>query len=101
MCLGLLRILFELIDQTIVRKRLAQSIPGVERHQKEKRGDGYVIGRGSDFPKLSPIHYFNSFTSCTNTTGAGPEMPPSFRTRQKCTAMKIATMKGMAMQCQM
>src|SRR2546428_754686 len=34
-------------------------------------------------------------------TGAGPEIPPSFRTRQKCTPMKTEAMMGMAMQCQM
>ena len=28
-------------------------------------------------------------------------MPPSFRTRQKCTPMKTEAISGMAMQCQM
>ena len=34
-------------------------------------------------------------------TGDGPEMPPSLRTRQKCTTMKADAMIGMATQCQM
>ena len=29
----------------------------------------------------------------------GPEMPPSLRTRQKCTIMKIIAMNGTPMQC--
>ena len=33
-------------------------------------------------------------------TGAGPEMPPSFLTRQKCTIMKTEAMIGIAIQCQ-
>ena len=29
---------------------------------------------------------------------AGPEIPPSFRTRQKCTAMSTVAITGMKMQ---
>jgi hypothetical protein len=44
---------------------------------------------------------FSSLISVSSITGAGPEMPPSLRTRQKCSAMKILAIRGMAMQCQM
>ena len=39
---------------------------------------------------------------CRHTllTGAGPEMPPSFRTRQKCTIINTEATIGMPMQCQ-
>src|SRR5688572_26877707 len=50
------------------------------------------------------INYFflaTAFISDSSTTGAGPEMPPSLRMRQKCTAMKIDATRGMPMQCQM
>src|SRR6202034_2302644 len=38
--------------------------------------------------------------SAASITGAGPEIPPSFRTRQKCTIIKIEATIGMPMQCQ-
>jgi hypothetical protein len=34
-------------------------------------------------PVLHVFSYFFSFTSEASMTGAGPEMPPSFLTRQK------------------
>ena len=42
---------------------------------------------------------FNRYLA--NITGAGPEIPPSLRTRQKCTTMKADAMIGIATQCQM
>src|SRR5207237_584139 len=39
--------------------------------------------------------------SDSNITGAGPEIPPSLRTRQKCTIMNTLAITGIAMQCQM
>jgi hypothetical protein len=42
-----------------------------------------------------------AFISDSSITGAGPEMPPSFRIRQKWTAMKIDATSGIPMQCQM
>src|SRR5262245_37711817 len=44
--------------------------------------------------------FFGSFISDSSITGAGPEMPPSLRTRQKCTTMKADAMIGIATQCQ-
>jgi len=43
----------------------------------------------------------SSFISDSSITGAGPDIPPSFLTRQKWTPKNIATINGMAMQCQM
>ena|SRR5256886_1941111 len=51
-------------------------------------------------PKATARHFRASFTSEASITGAGPEMPPSLRTRQKCTTMKIDATMGMPMQCQ-
>ena len=45
--------------------------------------------------------FFGGLTSEWSTTGAGPEMAPSFRTRQKWTIINVPAMSGMAMQCQM
>src|SRR5436309_6539114 len=45
--------------------------------------------------------FFGTFISDSSITGAGPEMPPSFLMRQKCTAINIDATKGMPMQCQM
>ncbi len=42
-----------------------------------------------------------SLTSDSSITGAGPLMPPSLRTRQKCTIMNTDATIGMPMQCQM
>jgi hypothetical protein len=39
--------------------------------------------------------------SSASITGAGPEIPPSFLTRQKCTIIRIDATIGMPMQCQM
>src|SRR5207244_9587150 len=63
----------------------------IERQQRYQRDDRNVVGRRHDLPQLFPIHgYFRaSLISDSSTTGAGPEMPPSFLTRQKCTTMKI------------
>src|SRR5258707_6170472 len=38
--------------------------------------------------------------SSVSITGAGPEMPPSFRTRQKWTIIRTLATIGMPMQCQ-
>src|SRR5213594_565323 len=45
--------------------------------------------------------FFGTFISDSSITGAGPDMPPSFRMRQKWTAIKIDATSGMPMQCQM
>ncbi len=39
--------------------------------------------------------------SDVSITGAGPEMPPSFLTRQKWTIIRTEATIGMPMQCQM
>src|SRR5439155_22345682 len=39
--------------------------------------------------------------SAASITGAGPEMPPSFRTRQKWTIISTEATIGIPMQCQM
>ena len=44
--------------------------------------------------------FFTAFISDSRITGAGPEIPPSLRIRQKCTAMKIEATRGMPIQCQ-
>src|SRR5437660_311613 len=46
------------------------------------------------------ICLLGSFTSDASITGAGPEMPPSFRTRQKCTIIRTDATIGIPMQCQ-
>jgi hypothetical protein len=53
--------------------------------------------------QTEPFTYFFliAFISDSSITGAGPEMPPSFLIRQKCTAIKIDATSGMPMQCQM
>src|SRR5215208_6173328 len=56
------------------------------------------------FIVLSILYYFFlaiAFISDSSTTGAGPEMPPSFLMRQKCTAINIDATSGIPMQCQM
>src|SRR5690242_9458025 len=42
-----------------------------------------------------------SLISDSSIIGAGPEIPPSFRTRQKCTTMNADARIGIATQCQM
>src|SRR5581483_54559 len=39
--------------------------------------------------------------SSVSITGAGPEIPPSFLTRQKCTIIRTDATMGIPMQCQM
>src|SRR5512144_2023378 len=55
------------------------------------------------FTNAEVANYFflSVFISDSSITGAGPEMPPSFRMRQKCTAIKIDATNGIPMQCQM
>src|SRR6202022_4297899 len=83
--------------------RLTPGEEDVEGEQRNERDDRHVIRRGHDLPKLAPIHgyFLGSLISDSRITAAGPEMPPSLRTRQKCTTMKIKAMMGMPMQCQM
>src|SRR6185503_16441583 len=50
--------------------------------------------------ELTHFFFAIAFISDSSTTGAGPEMPPSLRIRQKCTAMKIDATNGMPIQCQ-
>ena len=91
--------------------------------QKTKDEEGYGTVKKDDedersgtrpmvsihFPSASfsslpyPAHhtFFTSLISLSSIIGAGPEIPPSLRTRQKCTTMKADAMIGMATQCQM
>ena len=46
-------------------------------------------------------YFFGSFTSEASITAAGPEIPPSFLTRQKCTIISTEATIGIPMQCQM
>ncbi len=103
MSLGQSRIPSELLDQDVIGMRLFPGEVHVKSEQRNHRDDGHVVRGGEDFPKLLPIHgyFFASFTSESSTTAAGPEMPPSLRTRQKCRTMKMEAMMGMPMQCQM
>src|SRR6266403_6051563 len=82
---------------------LAPSEKYVEGEERNQRDDRHVIRRGHYFPKLAPIHgyFLGSLISDSRITEFGPEIPPSLRTRQKCTIMKIRAMMGMPMQCQM
>ena len=85
------RIAGELFDQDVVRVRLLPGQVHVESQQRNHGDDRNVVRGGEDFPKLLPIHgyFFASFISESSTTAAGPEMPPSFLTRQKCRIAKI------------
>src|SRR5258708_35995624 len=82
---------------------LAPSEKYVESEQWNERDDRHVIRRGYDFPKLAPIHgyFLGSLISDSSITAFGPEIPPSLRTRQKCTMMTIKVMMGGRMQCHM
>src|SRR6266436_1199006 len=93
----------KLFDQDVIGVRLLPGQVHVESQQRDHGDDRNVVRGGEDFPKLLPIHgyFFASFISESSTTAAGPEMPPSLRTRQKCRIMKIEAMMGMPMQCQM
>src|SRR5260370_40094409 len=97
------RIAFQLLDEHIIRMGLLPSKINIESKQRDHRDDRHVVSRGENFPQLFPIHgyRFSSLTSESSTTSAGPEMPPSLRTRQKCRIMKIEATMGMPMQCHM
>src|SRR6202041_2822907 len=119
--LGGLRVTFENGDQFVVRNSLPDRIPDVKGNKKEQRHNRHVVRRRRNFPNLAPVETHrdqppcpmplgrsttgrglrSSLISDSSITGAGPDMPPSFRTRQKCTPMKIAAINGIAMQCQM
>src|SRR5713101_7520532 len=103
MRLGQGGVAFELLDEQVVGVRLAPSEKNVEREQRNERDDRHIIRRGNDFPQLPQIHgyFLGSLTSDSSITEFGPEIPPSLRTRQKCTIMKIKAMMGMPIQCQM
>jgi hypothetical protein len=51
--------------------------------------------------KITGRGLLSSLISDSSITGAGPDIPPSFRTRQKWMPKNIATISGIAMQCQM
>src|SRR5215212_7751157 len=122
-----LRICFEFFNQTIIRYCLPDAHPGKDRHEEKHRDDWHVIRGRRDRPELMPVldvdcpetnkqqhhhqnrpfikesshhFFFRAFISDSSTTGAGPEMPPSLRMRQKCTAMNIDATRGIPMQCQ-
>ena len=100
---GHCRIGFELRNQTVVGKRLPPRQKNIECEQRNQRYDRHIVWSRDNFPKLLPIHgyFFASLISESRATAAGPEMPPSLRTRQKCRIMKTEAMMGMPMQCQM
>src|SRR4029077_7907006 len=93
----------ELLDQDVIGVRLFPREVHVKNQQGDHGDDREVVSGGKVFPQLFPIHgyFFASFTSESSTTAAGPEIPPSLRTRQKCKIMKMEAMMGMPMQCQM
>src|SRR5262249_46350605 len=136
MCLGKLRVTFEIYNQSIIRARLPDSQPGKERNQKQHRHNGNVVWCRSNLPELVPVldridkqseqndndaqadyfvsarisnrlfddrahFFFSTFISDSSMTGDGPEIPPSLRIRQKCTAINIEATSGIPMQCQM
>src|SRR6266436_310289 len=103
MRLGQGGVAFELLDEQVVGVRLAPSEKNIESEQWDERDDRHIVRRGHDFPKLAPVHgyFLGSLISDSSITEFGPEIPPSLRTRQKCTIMKIRAMMGMPMQCQM
>src|SRR5881275_244675 len=100
-CLG--GISFQFRDEFVVGVRLLPRQINVEGQQRNHRNDRNVVRSRENSPELFPIHgyFFASLTSESRTTGAGPEMPPSFRTRQKCTIINTEAMMGMPIQCQM
>ena len=61
------------------------------------------LGRDGSETRPYTIHnyFFGSFTSDASITAAGPEIPPSLRTRQKCTIISTEATIGIPMQCQM
>src|SRR6185369_4717644 len=73
----------------------------------DRPNGNYQHGENEKWPLVdesSHSGYFflaTAFISDSSTTGAGPEIPPAFRIRQKCTAMKIEATRGIPMQCQM
>src|SRR5215467_6701823 len=93
----------QFINKFVAGMRLLPSQINVEGQKGDHSDDRHVVRGGEDFPELLPIHgyFFASLISESSTTAAGPEMPPSFRTRQKCTIIKTEAMMGMPMQCQM
>src|SRR6185503_2201565 len=125
------RIGFEFRDEPVVAYRLPDAQPRKERHQEKHRDDRDVVRRRRDGPKLVPVvnvdrpkhddqqsdyqdgpfvdeffhtgYFFlaTALISDSSITGAGPEIPPSFLMRQKCTAMNIDATRGIPMQCQM
>src|SRR6185369_3407920 len=61
-----------------------------------QRAQRYAEGR-----RVNHFFLATAFISDSSITGAGPEMPPSFLMRQKCTAINIDATSGIPMQCQM
>src|SRR5260370_206330 len=96
-------IAFQFRNDHVIGLRLFTRRIGVKSEQRNHGNGRHIVRGGKDLPKLFPIHgyFFASLTSESSTTGAGPEMPPSLRTRQKCRVMKMEAMMGMPMQCQM
>jgi hypothetical protein len=69
MRLGKLRVSFKLRNQSIVGTRLPNSIPSVERYQKEDGDNGHIIGSGDYFPELTPVHLRTFFESRVEVKG--------------------------------
>src|SRR5438046_10266791 len=88
------RIAIEFRNEQIIGVRLFPSQVHIKGEQRNHGNDRHVVRGRKDFPELLPVHgyFFASFISESSTTAAGPEMPPSFRTRQKCRIMKMEAM---------
>src|SRR2546430_3661084 len=72
-----------------------------KQHDGNSQADQLVPSRTGLWLDYRAHFFFGTFISDSSITGAGPDMPPSFRMRQKCTAIKTDATSGMPMQCQM
>src|SRR5262245_62106702 len=98
-------------DRYVVRGRrnLPKLVPVLDGINKESQQDDndtqadYFVSARIGYSGLFDYRahlFFSTFISDSSITGAGPEIPPSLRIRQKCTAMNIDATRGMPMQCQ-
>src|SRR5436190_21469823 len=69
---------------------------GDHQQQDTNRQNGPLVHESSHLTYF----FLTAFISDSSITGAGPEIPPSFLMRQKCTAIKMDATSGMPMQCQ-
>ena len=82
------------VHKSFSRSKICHSEPG----EKARRGTCSSLCAYSP-AAFGPLRGLSA--SASSITGAGPEIPPSFRTRQKCTIIRIEATIGMPMQCQM